>query len=321
MLRNIVKNKYFDLLRFLRRDARLLDLIRRENHVVVLNLHQVSPHANPFWPPLAPEVFDDLLGFLKQHFEVVLFKELAGITGDKPAAVLSFDDGYYNFIEYAAPILDRHGLKANMNIIPECVESGQPLWNVKLYDFLNFAPVSLIRELELPGFDHRLGSGNSPDKMRFGLKISRFLKQRPRAERENLWPEIEKSMQKVDFPLTRMMDRSDVREIAKTHEVGAHSYSHESMGFEDNAFFEADLQKCSDYFDKMLEIPLEIYAFPNGSFRPEQIEISRRRGIRHQLLVGEKYADRNSDVFTRFTIYGASALEARFQALGLNNGS
>lgn len=61
---------------------------------MVLNLHRVSPERNPFWDPLDPQVFEELLVFLKRHFHVTTFSELASREA-KPALILSFDDGYY----------------------------------------------------------------------------------------------------------------------------------------------------------------------------------------------------------------------------------
>jgi peptidoglycan/xylan/chitin deacetylase (PgdA/CDA1 family) len=317
-MREKLKTVYFLIQKLMRKDARLLEKIRREDLLVVLNLHQVSPHQNPFWSPMHPQIFEDLLIFLKENFEVILFGDLDSSSSKKPSAILSFDDGYYNFIEYAVPLLEKHGLRANMNVIPSCVESGEPMWNVKLYDFLNSAPKSLIDEIRLPAFEYSLKDESFDGKVQYGLKISRFLKNRPRRERRELWRKIENLMENHDFQRTRMMNPEEIRQIAEIHEIGVHSFSHESMEFEENAFFEDDLQKCLKYFDEKLHLPLEIYAFPNGSFRPEQIEILRKYGIKYQLLVEERYAQKNAGVFPRFTIYGGTKLESRFQALGFN---
>jgi peptidoglycan/xylan/chitin deacetylase (PgdA/CDA1 family) len=313
-----LKTGYYLLQKLLRKDAALLAKIRRERLVTVLNLHQVSPHENPFWSPLKPEIFDDLLGFLKENFEVLLFGEIETSKSEKPLAVLSFDDGYYNFYEFAAPLLKKHDLRANMNIIPSCVETGAPMWNIRLYDFLNAAPKKSIDAIDLPGFDARLESENFAAKVRYGLAISRFLKNRPRSEREELWRGIENLIDDSGAPPTRMMNRAEIREIAGVHEIGVHSFSHESMEFEPDEFFENDFEKCRDYFENKLGLPLETYAFPNGSYRDAQIEALRAKGVRHILLVGEDYARRGADVFPRFTIYGASRIETRFQALGFN---
>jgi peptidoglycan/xylan/chitin deacetylase (PgdA/CDA1 family) len=318
--RDTLKHLYFHLLRLTGSDRRLLRNIRKRDLVVVLNLHQISPESNPFWAPLAPSVFDELLRFLKRNFCVSNFASLDELSNDpRPRAVLSFDDGYCNFVEYAMPILDQHGLTANLNVIPNCIETGEPPWNIKLYDFLNAMPRKLVNEIKLPGFTGRLEDASNDAKVRYGLAISLFLKQRPRRERTELWAEVAKVLARVsDVSTTRMMSAHDVAEAAVSHEIGVHSYSHESMEFEDDEFFQSDFQKCVSYFRDQLRLPLQIYAFPNGSYRPDQITYLDRQGIKRILLVGEGYARRDQKVLPRFTVYGASPAEVSIRALGYN---
>jgi peptidoglycan/xylan/chitin deacetylase (PgdA/CDA1 family) len=317
-MRERLKAVYYLLLEGFGSDLRRLKRITRENLTVILNLHQISPHENPFWPPLHPKIFDRLLRFLKANLNIVLFDELSGSNRGKPRAILSFDDGYYNFVEYALPILGKHGVRANVNIIPACVESGEPIWNVQLYDFLRTAPKTLVDEIALPGFEIKLTDDSYYAKLRYGLGISRFLKNRSRRERHELLQGLNRIMDRHEFERTRMMNRQDVLQIAKTHDVGAHSYSHESMEFEETTFFEDDLRMCSAYFRERLKLPLETYAFPNGSFRPEQVAILKENGIRNVLVVGEDYYRPNDPVLSRFTIYGSSIAEAKYRALGIN---
>lgn len=316
---DILKHLYFRLLWLSRSDLRLLGDIRRRDLMLILNLHQVTPISNPFWPPMSPDVFSELLGFLRQHFHVCLFRDLAEVDSERPLAVLSFDDGYFNFVEYAMPILDKHGLAANMNVIPECVSTGEPPWNVRLYDFLNSVPRKLVNEIRLAGFNSRLEDDSVDSKVRYGLEISRFMKNRPRSQRTELWADISAVMAKAShLKITRMMSASDVRGAAVVHEIGVHSYSHESMEFEEEEFFEDDFQKCVKYFREELRLPLSIYAFPNGSYRPEQTAYLEKQGVRSILLVGEEYARRGQRVLPRFTIYGATPAEVKIRSLGYN---
>ena len=114
-----------------------------------------------------------------------------------------------------------------------------------------------------------------------------------------------------------MMSIAETREVARDYQVGAHSYSHESMGYEDDAFFHEDLIRCANFFRDHLQLPMDVYAFSNGSFRPNQVEALLAQGVRHVLLVGEKHAARSGPLYTRLTKFGDSALEAKYVALGL----
>jgi peptidoglycan/xylan/chitin deacetylase (PgdA/CDA1 family) len=315
--RHYLKKLYFSLLVLTGRRARLLRDVQSKDEIVVVNLHQVSPERNPFWDPLDPRVFEALLVFIKRHFRVTTFVECSSRRGSKPDLILSFDDGYYDFVEYAMPLLARHGLPANQNVIVSCVQDGRPPWHTRIYDFLNSVPRSLVNEIRLPGFETRLESEDRDDKVAYGLALSRFLKRRSRADRDIVWQPIEKVMERADrIKSTRMMRISDVRDAAQSHEIGTHSFAHDSMEFEAISFFNEDLRACRRFFDESLGLPLSIYAFPNGGYRPEQIEVLRMAGVRHILLVNEAFAARDQDVYPRLTIYGDSLAETSLRALG-----
>ena len=317
--RTQLKSVYFSLMALLQMDRRLLRRIGRQRWLTILSFHRVSPHPDPFWPPLHPDLFEDLVVFLKRHFQVTRFSDHGSSEASGPPRVIcSFDDGYYDFVEYAMPILHRHGVPANQNIIPACVEQGQPPWMIQLYDFLNAAPRRLTNEIRLDGFSHRLQSEDPAHKLRYGLALSRFLKARPRQERAPLWATIQQVMAKAAgrIPQTRMMRLEDLRSAAVEHELGVHAFSHESMGLETNEFFLDDLAKCRAFFEQQLHLPMTIYAFPNGSYRPEQMALLRAQGVRHILLVDERYARIGDPVSPRLTVYGDSRLETRFRALG-----
>ena len=107
--------------------------------------------------------------------------------------------------------------------------------------------------------------------------------------------------------------------ISKTHEIGVHSYSHESMGIELESFFENDFLQCQSYFKNILNLPLDIYAFPSGSYKKSQLDFLQNNGIKYILLVNEKYSFCTNSKFNRFTFYGDSNSEIKIRALGWNN--
>jgi len=111
-----------------------------------------------------------------------------------------------------------------------------------------------------------------------------------------------------------MMTLEEVRSLDQ-HEVGAHSYSHATMEFETDAYLDSDVQSCKTFFKERLNLPMTIYAFPNGSFREGQVEKVLSHGVDHVLLVGEKF-DENERMHSRFTFDGKSRSEIRFRALG-----
>ncbi|MCU0685791.1 MAG: polysaccharide deacetylase family protein [Polyangiaceae bacterium] len=319
--RAALKRAAFGLLGLARVDLRLVETLGRQHATVVLSLHRVSTQPNPYWAPLHPRLLEELLRFLGEHFDVRGLRddELAPTRSGRPRVVLSFDDGYYDFVEYVMPALNRFGFAANQNVIPGCVASGEPPWNVKIYDFLNAAPPSLLAELRLPGFAAPPPSKQAEARARYGAELSHFLKMRPRAERAPLWEQLAALMARLDFTPTRMMNEADVRQASGRHHLGAHSYEHDSMGFESDDFLARDVERCAAFFRDRLHLPLDAYAFPNGSFRPSQLDVLRAKGIKHILLVEEKLRAHGGDVYPRLTFSAESVAEVRLRAAGFRS--
>ena len=287
--------------------SRRLRSVRDAGVATILNLHRVANDDGSDYRPLEPSLFDELLAFVKREFAVVTIGEL-GQSARKPKLVLSFDDGYRDFVTTAVPILKKHGLRANQNIIPKCVQTGLPPLNVMAQDFVGQAPRELVKGLSIAGF-------SAPRDGRFGQRLSHFLKMRPQVEQDCIANDLMPQFYRWDkFKPTAMMTLDEVKSLGD-HELGAHSFAHSSMEYETDAYLDDDVRRCADYFKDELNVPMTIYAFPNGSCRPGQAEQVLAHGVDHVLLVGERF-DGNARVHNRFTFDGRSPSEVRFKALG-----
>ena len=286
---------------------RRIDRVRAANVNVILNLHRVAPDDRSSYRPLSPDLFDELLSFVKREFTVVTIAELSAKTA-KSKLVLSFDDGYRDFAFYAAPILRKHGLKANQNLIPKCISTGLPPLNVIAQDFVGRAPPELVGRIRIDGF-------SAPLDQWFGNRLSQFIKMRSQAEQDKLAEQLLPTFFEWDgFAPTAMMTLEEVRSV-RDHELGAHSYGHSSMEFETDEYLDEDIRRCRSYLEEEIGVPMTIYAFPNGSCREGQAERVLAHGVDHVLLVGEAF-DAGTRVHSRFTYDARSPAEARFKALG-----
>jgi peptidoglycan/xylan/chitin deacetylase (PgdA/CDA1 family) len=267
---------------------------------------------------MEPKLFDDFLAWLKQRFSIVVFGDIATLPrGGKPPVILSFDDGYKDFIEFAVPILEKHRVRVNHNIIPSVVESGRPPMNVALQNFIVSAPAGLLRETLLPG----LPNGADPDdRIQSCLRASAALKNRPIAQQKAIFRTLEMEFARFDgFQETTVMTLEDIRQISEMHEIGAHSFEHASMEFETDDYLRNDARRCRQYFETELGLEAKVFAFPNGSARPGQPEIVSACGFNHVLMVGETYSQPDAWLHSRFSLHARTPVEARARALGWFN--
>jgi peptidoglycan/xylan/chitin deacetylase (PgdA/CDA1 family) len=110
-----------------------------------------------------------------------------------------------------------------------------------------------------------------------------------------------------------MLSHDDLAAVARHHDVGLHSYEHDSMGFESDEFLRADLARCRRWADASLPARSAAYAFPNGSHRAEQVRIAEEAGLGTVLLGGERPSTITARSHPRVTAYGDSAAALRLR--------
>jgi len=291
--------------------------IKNKKLLTVVNLHRVMDSDMSTYEPLSTKLFEKYLVFIKKNFRVICFDDLNNpdhLNSSKPLLILSFDDGYKDFIEYAMPLLDKYKLRVNQNFIPECVESGLPPLNVLAQDFIGKAPLSLLENLIIPGF---IWNNTARDRMRYGLAVSKYLKNKTFAEQNVLKSDIYRQIFNYsEFQPTAMMSLDDARECSLLHETGAHSYHHSNMEYEEDDFFKNDLIMCKNWFKVNFGKSVNIYAFPNGSYKKKQIEMAYECDYHTVLLVSDSFSKISNIKHDRFGLHGDSLSELKYKGLG-----
>jgi len=125
---------------FARRTLRALAL--RTKIVYAHHVGPAAPHLADFGAPFEPEDLDAQLTDLGRHFE---FAPLAAVLeqNGRPSELLAvtFDDGFDLVGTGAKDVLDAHGVKATVFVIPAFVDNRGLMWRNKL---------SAIRALRAP---------------------------------------------------------------------------------------------------------------------------------------------------------------------------
>ncbi|WP_165452733.1 polysaccharide deacetylase family protein [Paenibacillus thalictri] len=128
-----------------------------KNQVAVLTYHHVDPEESEF--TISAERFRDHLAALKEHgFHVITMDEFIGFLKDaKPvpdnAVVITFDDGYESFYQYAYPELKKQGMSATQFLIVSSVgkKDEQP-------PFLSWDEIKEMRQSGIDFYSHTFDS-------------------------------------------------------------------------------------------------------------------------------------------------------------------
>lgn len=297
---------------------KLLKGLSFQGKVCVLCFHRISPEPSSAWPPLHPSVFRELLQYLSKHFRIISFAELAfPIKTDKPAVILSFDDGYYDFIEYALPVISTFKVSVNHNFVVHSVDTGELIWTQRINNIIDscfteqkdFKFKNRNIELEiLPG---------KHNAQRISVELFNKFSQL-RAELNTTLSDVESQLRSL--PVQRMMGWEDLKTCIKNNvEIGSHSHSHplllSSLGEEK---LREEIIDSKFRLEKQLLQEISIFAFPNGIYDALSLETARKAGYKFILSTqNKKYSQTDKDLVPRTLIRHTSLNENLFNIHGL----
>lgn len=296
--------------------AHLEHLAARRGVGHIMNLHRVHPEPSPYWPPIHPDDLDYLIGRLKRLGTFVDLREVAAAPVIDRARIfaLSFDDGYADYLEFALPVLESHGVPSNLNVIADSVLSGQPIWSARLYEALAGMEgdrVDIVNDL-MPGMPMGHITG-SPEHIGFG--ISNHLRRLPLAERIVAIEAIEE-FSRQDKRRVRALTTAEVKALPPSVHVGAHGGTHEPMAGASIDEFLDDFAMCRDLFQNHLCLPLTTYAFPLGGYRQDQVDALLHEGVTQVLVVDELTTRGGMSLIPRLTIGGTTRGQYLAKSIG-----
>ncbi|MEO6404094.1 MAG: polysaccharide deacetylase family protein [Ferruginibacter sp.] len=282
------KEKIFRLFKMLGADIILRT--QKKNTVTVLSLHRVSPENDFFWNPLKPATFEKIIQHLKKYYTIISFAEINEINAKpaKPFLVLSFDDGYYDFYEYALPLLKKYKVPSNHNIVNKCAAGNYIIWTQRMNCIFSHCRENDI-DLKIE-FANRTACRNDfkNDWMQFYLDTYRTMLQLPAAERMPIIEHLENSL--AFSAEVKMMNWQQVNECAANDvEIGCHTYSHDVLStIKSDAVLRDEIVLAANELRSHLKKDINILALPNGKDNPAILKFSEEAGIEYILNVDDK---------------------------------
>ncbi|RYY40082.1 MAG: hypothetical protein EOO08_07020 [Chitinophagaceae bacterium] len=263
----------------------------KQDQLTILSLHRVTEDRDYYFQPIRPATFDALLRHLARHYTIVPFADVSSLKKGmkKPPLILSFDDGYYDFVQFTMPILQKHKLGANVNIVNECANSNMQIWTQRLnWLFIAAWDGGLVNmRIELNGQPFTVADFNG-DWHRFYLKVFTTLLTYPREPRLALIRSLEEELgQSANY---RMMNWDEVRQCAEAGiEVGCHTYTHDVIStITDAELLHKEITLSKLEMEAQLRRPVTLVSLPNGQGNEAAEAEVRRAGYEYMLYVDNR---------------------------------
>ena len=128
----------FQILFFLRFHRWMHQRISIRDEGVILCFHRISDHKDLMSPPLKVEVFESIISYLSKYFEICDTKNFfENSSSGKLKVLITFDDGYKDFIQNALPILKKYNAPAVHHVIVDAVNKESVVWTEELNSIIN----------------------------------------------------------------------------------------------------------------------------------------------------------------------------------------
>ena len=290
----------------------------------ILIFHRVLAQPDPLFPDLPDAlVFEQRMRWVRDWFNVLPLSEAIErlFAGTIPARALAitFDDGYADNEELAAPILQRLGLSATFFVATGFL-SGGCMWNDRVIEAirscdaheLDLGPLSLAR-YDLVSVAARRQAIDA---------VLTAIKHVEPARREALTEAIAERAGARPAPRL-MMSPAQVRALrARGMEIGGHTQSHPILTRLSAADARAEIGGNKETLEHLLGEALQMFAYPNGvpgqDYAAEHASIARECGYSAAMSTAWGAASMRSDRFQlpRFTPWDRSRLRYGARLIG-----
>lgn len=259
-------------------DGRVDALLNASNRLLILMYHRViqDTASDPFSLGMCvrQKFFAEQIAWLAANTHVLPLKRaVEHLVNGEPlpprSVVITFDDGYEDNLNVAAPILEQHELPATFYVVTGGLEDNQPLW----WD----RAISILAGTQATHVD--------PRELGLGRQLSQVLSLAPGARRAScirildaLWKHdvdgiecILSAMQRQLQPRPRpelLASRMSVQQVqalvAKGFEIGCHTENHIDPSLLPREQLEQELIACRARLQDICQQPVDAFAYPGG---------------------------------------------------------
>lgn len=235
----------------------------------------------------------------------------AGAGRGRPRVCITFDDGYWDNAEIAAPILERAGLRGTFYLASDFVEHGRAMW----FDRAAAAWVGDRALVESVGAET---FGRSPRDLDDWMGMLKADAPRRAAALDALGRGASTDLEPA---LNRPMTIEQASELSRRgHELGAHSRTHPILTQLDDARLADEVGGSIERVKRWARRGSVGFAYPNGTFDRRVLEAVRGAGASHACSTVRGLHRPGADVFAvqrRGITARGTTVEGKFSSVAM----
>lgn len=264
--------------------------------VVIIRYHSVQDDPEAFAHTIgtgiihSTDVFRKQMRLIAERYNPVSMDEVAAfLAGNRElprsAVAVTFDDGYKDNYEIAAPILREHGIPTTFYVIVGSIECDDAPWFVRIRGAFGATKKTAWRDKKGRTYDLTNPTGKQQARRQATAYCACAIGD---LQRERT-AELEKDLDMQDHLLKAdlMLSWNEIRDLKKQgHIIGSHSMSHPNLAYVDEADMKKELSDSKDILEKELGVEISHFAYPNPILKPiwNESTYSTAKGIGYRTV-------------------------------------
>ncbi len=253
-----------------------------------------------------PETFERHLFLLKKYFELIPLREItteahASIKRTKPICILTFDDGWKDFYDFAFPLIKKYQVPATVFLPTEFIGTDKRFWTDRFANFL-LHHKGTINNSEFSDLIHKIDKlqGRFEDRLEKSIEL---LKTYSLGIIEAFLDELEKT-----YPESMLSKGRDFLNWSEIHEMfnsglisfGSHTANHQILTILDKPEIEKELYASKEkLLDQGVVEPSFIpFCYPNGTYTQEFAGMVCSAGYHVAVTTKKGWNQFDTDMFT-----------------------
>jgi len=267
-----------------------------KNKFVILLFHGViEKHTNPVRnynrKHIEATYFEKIIKEFSNYGNAISMNELLEIKENNKCIkentfLVTFDDGFLNNLELAAPILKKYNVPATFYVTTDFVENNSMSW----IDRIEFVIEKTSKKnILLPWMSELRSIENDANKIQVLEDIRKFVKSNSNFNKDNFISQLYLQLEEEEVftsndILDKKMNWSELRKLSENplFIIGGHTHTHPILSFLDSESLDNEISICLSKLEKNAEIKTVYFSYPEGQhnhYNQNVIDKLKEKGI------------------------------------------
>jgi Predicted xylanase/chitin deacetylase len=256
----------------------------------VLMYHEVLPAARSIeaWTVVREDEFAGQVKLLKENFTLIAMDDALSLRASgaplhEDFMVVTFDDGYAGNYEVVFPIVQAYQVPVTVYVATRACQGGENYWFNDVIESLQ-APKEF--RIDLSAFTgkryHVSRHAKGEQKWDHIQGLLQDLKKLPRADLEAAVRSLLTQADMVPEGVLRHLTPAQIKEMSRSPlvTIGAHTHCHSLLPSLSRDQIGATVSQCRELLEDWTSTTVDHFAYPNGDYDNEAIEVIQGLGFR-----------------------------------------